>query len=446
VTARVFVPLVGATGASEQLFEAIAGDAPPEAHPARLLPQISELYDFGLYRPGQTVREAVMRFIAERAGHAWLGRRNATTVPWYLRISELQVGRLSDENARSAGFGLALAAILQAFGRDGGVVFATGELLLPEAPGVLKVAIGPVDGIAGKLALVGDYIVRHRAQLAGSRIVVALPRHSVDGVPLETAEARTLARLQADAAEAGAELQVVFADHLDDVEAAFGRFEVKSLVTPRRALAAGFAVAVVTLAVGGWYWLTHAPIGLDWVALDTDYPDGSSPSAEPQRARYDAATDAMTLLPPCFDDQRQPVVVGGEMLLLRVEARDPVPFASDLAPPRIFVASVSRAADPIILDAALFAGADAPVAADAAMFDSVLAVPVEAVEDEVRLFIVATRDPTLEASDAVADLNTRLEGLTGAAVLATTATFLQDRFDAQIDYQFRVTSDDRFCP
>ena len=56
--ARVFVPLVGANGESAQVFEAIAGDVPPEAHPARLLPQISELFDFGLYGIGQTVREA----------------------------------------------------------------------------------------------------------------------------------------------------------------------------------------------------------------------------------------------------------------------------------------------------------------------------------------------------------------------------------------------------
>ena len=45
VIARVFVPLVGANGESAQVFEAIAGDVAPEAHPARLLPQISELFD-----------------------------------------------------------------------------------------------------------------------------------------------------------------------------------------------------------------------------------------------------------------------------------------------------------------------------------------------------------------------------------------------------------------
>ena len=56
MTARVFVPLVGANGEGAQLFEAIAGDLAPEAHPARLLPQISELFDFGLYGIGQTVR------------------------------------------------------------------------------------------------------------------------------------------------------------------------------------------------------------------------------------------------------------------------------------------------------------------------------------------------------------------------------------------------------
>jgi hypothetical protein len=66
VTARVFVPLVGANGEGAQLFEAIADEGAPAAHPARLLPQISELFDFGLYGVGQTVREAVTGFVAAR--------------------------------------------------------------------------------------------------------------------------------------------------------------------------------------------------------------------------------------------------------------------------------------------------------------------------------------------------------------------------------------------
>ena len=112
MTARVFVPLVGANGEGAQLFEAIAGEVAPEAHPARLVPQISELFDFGLYGVGQAVREAVTRFVAARRARLWLSRRNGRVHPWNLRISDLQIGRLSDENARSAGLGLALAAHL----------------------------------------------------------------------------------------------------------------------------------------------------------------------------------------------------------------------------------------------------------------------------------------------------------------------------------------------
>src|SRR5690606_13438662 len=128
MTARVFVPLVGADGGGEQIFVALAGATAPEPHPAKLLPQISELYDFGLYKAGQTVREAVARFVEARRAEVWLGRRNARIEPWHLRMSDLQVGRLSDENARSAGLGFTVAALLQAFGKDGGLVFATGEI------------------------------------------------------------------------------------------------------------------------------------------------------------------------------------------------------------------------------------------------------------------------------------------------------------------------------
>ena len=175
MTARVFVPLVGANGESAHMFEAIAGEAAPEAHPARLAPQISELFEFGLYGVGQTVREAVTRFVSARRERLWLSRRNGGTAPWNLRISDLQVGRISDDNARSAGLGLTVAALCQAFGVDPCLIFATGEILLPSAPGTPAVAVGPVGGMRGKLALVGDYIGQHRKALDGQRIVVVLP-------------------------------------------------------------------------------------------------------------------------------------------------------------------------------------------------------------------------------------------------------------------------------
>jgi hypothetical protein len=448
--ARVFVPLVGANGESAQVFEAIAGDIAPEAHPARLLPQISELFDFGLYGIGQTVREAVTRFVDARRAKLWLGRRNGRVNSWNLRISELQIGRLSDENARSAGLGLALAAICQAFGRDPGVVFATGEIKLPGGPGAPVVAVGPVDGLRGKLMLVGDYIVQHRKALAGARLTVVLPSTTPDGRSLAAAEAATLARLKGEAIDAGAAIDFVFADTLDGVEAALGPFAMSEIVTPARAI--GLAAAVCALAVlfAGWTALTHAPIELAWAPVETGgamtrgirVDNGDT---TPQRARYDSATDKLQLLAPCFDDQRQPLVVGGETLLMRVTARDGLPFASKLRPPRIFIAAVSRAADPVILDADHFRPLNNAPISDA-MLDLMTAIPIEPVEDEVRLFVVATRDQKIELSALQDDLRKHLQGLSGAAVLTTTESFLQDRLGAEIEYQFKVTNDKGLCP
>ena len=447
--ARVFVPLVGANGESAQVFEAIAGDIPPEAHPARLLPQISELFDFGLYGIGQTVREAVARFVDARRAKLWLGRRNGRVNPWNLRISELQIGRLSDENARSAGLGLALAAICQAFGRDPGVVFATGEIKLPGGPGAPVVAVGPVDGLRGKLMLVGDYIVQHRKALAGARLTVVLPATTPDGRSLETVEATTLARLRGEATDAGATLAFVFADTLDGVEAALGPFAMREIVTPARAIALAAAICMFSLLFAGWTTLTHAPIELAWAPVATAagqtralHIDGVD--ATPQRARYDSATDKLQLLGPCFDEQRQPLVVGGETLLMRVTARDALPYASKFRPPRLFIASVSRAADPVILNADHFRPQTSAPASDATL-DFMTAIPIEPVEDEVRLFVVATRDQNVEISALQEDLRQHLRGLSGAAVLTTTESFLQDRLGAEIEYQFKVTNDKGLC-
>jgi hypothetical protein len=262
--ARVFVPLVGANGEAAQVFEAIAGDVAPEEHPARLLPQISELFDFGLYGIGQTVREAVTRFIDTRRAKLWLGRRNGRANPWNLRISELQVGRLSDENARSAGLGLTLAAILQAFGRDPGIVFATGEIRLPSSPGELAVGVGPVGGLRGKLLLVGDYVVQHRKALEGERMTVVLPTTTPDGRPLNVAEAGVLERLRREAGDAGAKLDFIFVDTLEGVEEALGPFALREIVTPARAIWGAIACAVVALFVSGWVALRNAPIDLAW--------------------------------------------------------------------------------------------------------------------------------------------------------------------------------------
>ena len=447
--ARVFVPLVGANGESAQVFEAIAGEIAPDAHPARLLPQISELFDFGLYGIGQTVREAVTRFIDARRARLWLGRRNGRVNPWNLRISDLHIGRLTDENARSAGLGLALAAICQAFGRDPGVVFATGEIQLPNAPGIPGVAVGPVDGLRGKLMLVGDYIVQHRAALAGARLTVVLPSTTPDGRSLATAEESTLGRLKSEANEAGAELDFVFADTLDGVEAALGPFAMREILTPARAVGLAVGVAALALLFAGWTALTHAAIDLAWGPVATIQGGAhvvgvDEADVTPQRARYDSATDKLQLLGPCFDEQRQPLVIGGETLLMRVTARDALPFASKLRPPRIFIASVSRAADPVILDADHFRSLNSAPISDATL-DLLTAIPIEPVEDEVRLFVVATRDPRIEISALQEELRKHLQGLSGAAVLTTTASFLQDRLGAEIEYQFKVTNDRRLC-
>lgn len=446
MTSRVFVPLVGADGSGQQLFEATAGGTPPEAHPAKLVAQIAELYDFGLYRTGQTVREAAARFVDGRRTRVWLGGRNARLQPWYLRISELQVGRLSDENARSAGLGLTLAALLEAFGRPHGLVFATGEILLPQDPASLgRVCVGPVDGIRGKLGLVGDYIHQHRGPLAGSTVTLLLPKTAVDGRPLAEVEARTIRRLRETADAASVGLTVLHLDDLDAIEPLFGPFSAEPWISRRTAATAAASTALVTLAIGGWLWLAAAPVLLAWVPVEDATARSIGAEATPRRALYRADLDKLELKATCFDEQRQPVVVGGETVVLRVTATDGRPFASLVARPRFFIASVSRAADPVILDASLFR-TTGEAAATGVLTDAVAAIPIESTEDEIRLFVVATRDQTVSLSQLTEDLRSRLKGLTGAAVLTTSAQFLKDRFDGQIDYQFKVTTDAARCP
>jgi len=442
MTARVFVPLVGANGEGAQIFEAIAAPEAPEAHPARLSPQISELFDFGLYGIGQNVREAAMRFIAARREKLWLNRSNGRTQPWHLRISDLQVGRLSEENARSAGLGLTLAAILQAFDRRPDIVFATGEIQLPSGPGEQAVGVGPVGGLRGKLALIGDYLVQHRKALEGKLVTVALPAKAVDGRPVKEMEASTLTRLEAAAKECGARIQCVFADSLDAFEDALGPFKLTEILTPKRAAALAAVLAVAAIGFATWHALSTAKINLAFEPIVIGGAADADPA--PQRAHYDKTADKFELLERCYDAQREPLVVGGETLILRVRASDALPLASRVRPPRFFIAAVSRAADPVLLDAEHFRPMGAQPSADASVL--MAAVPVEPVEDEVRLFVVATRDANVEITAVQDGLRKALQGLSGAAVLATTTTYLQDRLGDEIAYQFKVTTDPDACP
>ncbi len=441
MAARVFVPLVGANGEAQQLFEAIASDEAPETHPAQLSSQISELFDFGLYGVGQVAREATVRFIAARRAKLWLSRRNARVRPWHLRISDLQVGRLSDENARSAGLGLALAAICEAFGRPADLVFATGEIKLPTAPGDASVGVGAVGGVRGKLALVGDYLVRHRKALEGKTVTLALPALAEDGRSMREAEAATLARLEGAAREAGAKLRTLFAATLDDFEAPLGPFALEELLTPKRAAGAAAALLAGALAFGAWRTLAHARVNLAF--LPVSKAAGADQDPSPQRARYDARADKLELLGPCFDAQRQPLVMGGETLILRASATDAVPYASALRAPRLFVASVSTKADALLLDADHFRTVGAKSAEGGALL---LAIPIEMVEDDTEVFVVATRDPALSVSAAQDGLRRSVKGVGGPALFTTATTYLEDNVGDALAYPFKVTNEPHACP
>ena len=406
MTARVFVPLVDARGEGAHLFEAIAGETAPEEHPARLVPQIAELFDYGLYGIGQSAREAVLSFVEARRRRLWLSPRNARLKPWHLRISDLQLGRLSDANARSAGLGLTLAALLQTFGRNPDLVFATGEIVPSTGPGVASARIDPVSGMRGKLALIGDYLSQHALALEGRSVVIALPALAEDGRPLAEAEHGFIARLTAEAEQARIKLSFVFADTLDALEEALGPFTVKELVNPRQALAAAAVVCAAALTFGLWSLLAHAPIRL---AFEPPAPaDAAGPDdAAPQRARYDAKSDKLKLLGPCFDAQREPMVVGGETLVLESSRRGRA-CRSPAACGRCGCSSPRCRAAPIRSCSTRRISARLDPAALRDPGEMVAAIPIEPINDEVRLFVLATRDPGLAISDVEAALRTTL--------------------------------------
>ena len=400
MTARVFVPLVGANGEGAQLFEAIAGDFAPEAHPARLAAANLRAVRFRplRHRPDRARGGDPLRRRAPRQAVAQPQQRPRQSLEFaHFRSADRPPVR------RERAFGRARpdagGDLPGRFGRDPGVVFATGEIVLPSAPGAPAVAIGPVGGLRGKLSLVGDYIVQHRQALEGSKMIVVLPATAIDGRPLETAEAATLERLREEARGGGrASSNSSSPTRSTRVEAALGPFAMREIVTPARA-------ARTRRRAGRCSSRCRRRLDRADCARRSRSPSSRSPrrrrAASPTTPRRNARA---TMRRPTSCNCSAPASTTSASRSSSAAKRSScgsarataLPFASRLRPPRLFIASVSRAADPVILDAEHFRSLVGAPRSGFRDIDLTAAIPIEPVEDEVRLFVVATRDPSIE--------------------------------------------------
>lgn len=442
MSSRVLVPLVDAAGSGDQFLEALASDIAPPPHPAKLAAEISELFDLGLYKTGQIVREAVHRFTDKRLDHVWLGRWNRLMKPWFLRLSDLQVGRLADENARSAGLGLTVAALLQHFDREHMLVFATGEIRLPEGPSAGKTAnIGGVGGIDEKLILIGNYMNRHRLELTGQTAIVILPKYDLDGGLLEETAGAILRRLRQDADYNGVNLKIEFLEQVDDLDRAFGApFRPMERISRKTAAVAGIFLFSATAIGSGVHWAQTRPIQVQWEhILET------SDQASPRRAEYDSTADRFNILPECFDGQRQPLIRGGETVLARVRIADHYPISRTFWKPTVYLVAASINSDPIVMKSELFKRIPDTGESGFGSETLLIALPVETTIDEVRIVVVATRKNDITASNLVSSLKTALDGVEGSAVLSLAAGHLRDRFEGFVDFQFRVIVNENEC-
>ena len=228
-------------------------------------------------------------------------------------------------------------------------------------------------------------------------MMVVLPSTTPDGRPLAEAEASTLERLKAEAREAGAKLEFVFADTLDGVEAALGPFAMREIVTPARALGARRRrLPRSRLLIAGWIALPHAPIELAWAPVDdgrgrrraASRRRGELAAARPLRFGDRQAAIAGPVFrraAPAAGGRRRDAGAAGERAR-RPALRQP---AAPAAPVHRLGVARRRSGHPRRRTFPFAARRQRPDA----MVDLMAAIPIEPVEDEVRLFVVATRDP-----------------------------------------------------
>ncbi len=165
--------------------------------------------------------------------------------------------------------------------------------------------------------------------------------------------------------------------------------------------------------------------------MATPRPD----DAAPQRARYDAAIDELRLLGPCSMASVNPSSSGGGTLVLRVGARDGLPLASRSGAAPVHRVGLARRRSDHPRRRAFRSLVGAPRAGST--FDLTTAIPIEPVEDEVRPVRRRDARSLIDITALQEALRKNLRGLSGAAVLTTTTSFLADRIGAEIEYQFR---------
>ena len=427
---RVLIPLATADGGPGRLVEAVASSDVAPAHPAGLLPEISELQEAGLYRVGLVAREAAVQIMDAIRSRAWLGSWNAKPSSYHLRVAGLDGASLSDENAKSAGVGLAICALLARCKSARCLVIATGALSTDAGT---EARIEPVGALAGKFALIGDYL-RRSDSVDGQTVHLIAPVLTSDGKQTEQSHGAILTRLAETVAARGGQLQTTFAETLEDADAALGPLKTATRVTKPKAAVAVSALAAMLTLVASLNWLQSRPIILNWTWI------ADATAGEPRRARFDPPQRRFVPGPDCEDFNGQPQIVGGETLLLGVEAEDTSDLAAKFWSPRLFLVAASMDGALTVLDARAM-----PPASLADQDHLLIAVPVEDEDDVVRIAVIASRERGTSPESVRSMIRSRTETSSPTFPLDV-ANELRETFPGVIDFQFRVTTDATLCP
>jgi hypothetical protein len=251
---EVLIPMVGESGGA---VARVAADAElPQAHPAQLDREISELLECGLYQSGQQAKAAVRSL--RRSGAGLLGRpRAALSV-----VNPGDIVGLGSENSASAELGLALALLAFQSQSAAPAVIATGAL--EQGAGTTDVRIKPVHHIGQKFRVVAQHFSQPGSAKPPHWFLV--PAADSDGEPIGTRYAAEVAALAAR----GIGLRPV--GTLREAMQAIGAQRIAQRRIERRLrgglMFAGFAVLAAAIGV---YWL-NSPLTLAFTSGPA--PDG----------------------------------------------------------------------------------------------------------------------------------------------------------------------------
>jgi hypothetical protein len=422
--------------------------AAPQAHPAKLNPQISELNDWRLYEAGANALGAVNRLQLPHKRFALWSRLRPRAIPGYLHVTRVEgLAGLHASHSKSAELGLALGLLSFAGQTRTRLFAATGGLSASTSPDRAQkdgADVLPVGQIEEKIAAFRRAI---KVDMPGSfpaKLLWFVPQTTLEGGLFIEAYRSALDDLKETCQQAGVSLQVHPVATLGEAARYLGVSTLAPTIGDRLSswtLAGTLALAGFSAAT--WFWLgAHLPLSFATVTL----PSGEA-LVSPFRARYGTRDKRFLVQETCVDNNKLPLYRIGDWLVLQVTAPNEGMLTRWLGGYHFTIVAVSEQSGLKVFPLSAFRHGrpGAPVETGVRRQRLSLALPVTGPAEMTKIFILARRGLGFDEEGLRRALQKKLAKETPSHYINATETSLQSLAPGHLTYPFRSVEREPEC-